>query len=132
MEMKTYDPDQVSLIVGGSIIKSWNKVSAKRDEDAWSFSSGTTGEPTRTKNLNTLGAITITTPQTSQDNATLSGYSLSDALFSCIIKDNNGNSLHVMPQGTVVKPADSEYGKEAGEREWTIRGSFTTFTVGGN
>jgi len=132
METKTYTPDQVSLIVGGSIIKSWNKVTIKRDEDGWSFSAGTSGEVTRTKNLNTLGAITITMPQTSADNAVMSAYEVSDALLSCFVKDNGGASLYALPEGTVIKPADSEFGKDASEREWTIKGALAAFTVGGN
>jgi hypothetical protein len=131
-EVKTYDPSQVSLIVGGTIIKSWNKVSVVKDEDSWTFSAGTSGEVTRTKNLNRLGTITVTLPQTSADNGMLSAFAVSGALLSCIVKDGSGRSLHVMPEGTVVKPADSEYGKESGEREWSIKGSVVEMTVGGN
>jgi hypothetical protein len=131
-EVKTYDPGQVSLIVGGSIVKSWNKIAVAKDEDDWTFSAGTSGEVTRTRNLNRLGAITITLPQTSQDNGILSAFSLAGGLLSCIVKDVSGTSLHVMPEGTVVKPADSEYGKESGEREWSIKGSIVEMTVGGN
>ncbi|BBO74399.1 hypothetical protein DSCW_18160 [Desulfosarcina widdelii] len=132
METKTYNPDQVSLIVGGSIIKSWNKVVVGRDEDSWSFSAGTSGEATRTKNLNTLGAIKITLPQTSQDNGVLSAYEKSDALLSCVVKDSSGYSLYAMPEGTVIRQAGSEFGKESGEREWTLKGALAEFTVGGN
>ena len=131
-EVKTYDPGQVSLIVGGSIIKSWNTIAVAKDEDDWSFAAGTTGEVTRTKNLNRLGAITITLPQTSQDNGVLSAFAVTGGLLSCIVKDASGRSLHVMPEGTVVKPADSEYGKESGEREWMVKGSIVEMTVGGN
>lgn len=131
-EVKTYDPDQVSVIVGGTIIRSWNKVAVAKDEDSWNFSAGTTGEVTRTRNLNKLGAITITLPQTSQDNAFLSAFHVSGALLSCTVKDGSGRSLHVMPEGTVVRPANSDYAKESGEREWVVKGSIVEMTVGGN
>jgi hypothetical protein len=131
-EVKTYDPSQVSVIVGGTILKSWNKIAVAKDEDDWSFSAGTSGEVTRTKNLNKLGTITITLPQTSRDNGVMSAFRVSGALLSCIVKDGSGRSLHVMPEGTVVKPANSEYAKESGEREWTIKGSVVEMTVGGN
>ena len=42
-EVKTYDPSQVSLIVGGTIVKSWNKIAVAKDEDGWSFNAGTQG-----------------------------------------------------------------------------------------
>ncbi len=132
MDVKTYDPSQVSLIIGGSIIKSWNKISVAKDEDSWTFAQGTSGEVTRTKNTNKMGAITVTMPQTSGDNATLSAFDVSGALLSCIVKDSSGTSLYVIPEGTVVKPADSEFAKESGEREWQIKGALTQFTVGGN
>jgi hypothetical protein len=132
MAVKTYDPGQVSLIVGGTIIKSWDKIAVAMDEDDWSFAAGTSGEVTRVKNLNRLGAITIALPQTSADNAVLSAFRVSGALLPCIVKDASGNSLHVMPEGTVVKPADSEYGKEAAQREWMVKGAITEMTVGGN
>jgi hypothetical protein len=132
MAVKTYDPGQVSLIVGGTIIKSWDKIAVAMDEDDWSFAAGTTGEVTRVKNLNRLGSIAVTLPQTSADNAVLSAFRIAGALLPCIVKDASGNSLHVMPEGTVVKPADSEYGKEAAQREWTIKGGIVEMTVGGN
>ncbi len=131
-EVKTYDPGQVSVIIGGTIIKSWNKIVVAKDEDDWTFAAGTSGEVTRTRNLNRLGAITITLPQTSRDNGTLSAFCVSGGLLSCIIKDASGYSLYVMPEGTVVKPAASEFGKESGEREWAIKGSIVEMTVGGN
>ena len=131
-EVKTYDPSQVSLIVGGTIIKSWNQITVSKDEDDWTFSAGTSGEVTRTKNMNKLGGIVITCPQTSADNGFLSAFAVSGALLSCIVKDGSGRSLHVMPEGTVVRPANSQYGKEPNDREWTIKGSIVEMTVGGN
>ena len=131
-EVKTYDPDQVSVIVGGTIIKSWNKIMVAKDEDDWTFNAGTTGEVTRTRNLNRLGTITLTLPQTSADNGILSAFAVSGGLLSCVVKDGSGRSLHVMPEGTVVKPADSEYGKESGERAWSLKGAVVEMTVGGN
>ena len=131
--VKTYDPTKVSLIVGGSIIKSWNTVSCVVDEDKWTFTKGTSGEVTRTKNPVMMGTLTLTLPQTSEDNAILSAFEFAGNTIACIITDRNGTSLHIMPQATVVKPADSEYGKESGEREWQIKGQWKEpFLVGGN
>ena len=54
MGVKTYDPLQVSIIIGGSIIKSWDQVVVSRDNDRWNFSEGTSGEVTRTRNAGRL------------------------------------------------------------------------------
>lgn len=131
--VKTYDPSLVSLIAGGSIIKSWNSVSVIVDEDKFTFTKGTTGEVTRTRNPVMLGTITITLPQTSEDNGVLSAFEVAANTIPCIVTDRNGTSLHIMPQGTIVKPPDAEYGKEAGEREWIIKGQIKEPNiVGGN
>jgi len=132
-DVKTYDPSQGSLIVGGSIIASWREVSVARDEDGFTFDVDTSsGEATRTKNASKLGTFTVTLPQASGDNATLSALEVTDALVAVMFKDNSGNSLHVMPFGTIVKGADAGYAKEAGDREWTIRGNLDVHLNGGN
>jgi len=131
-EPKTYDPTQVSVIVGGSIIKSWNTITAAREEESWMMTVGTQGEATRTKNANKMGSITLVLPQASVDNAILSAYEISGAQISISIIDKSGVSLHSMPEGTVAKTPDAEYGKEAVEREWIIRGNLPIHVPGGN
>lgn len=122
--MKNFDPEQLSVIIGGSIIKNWNTVVVEYDETRWTFKSGTRGEVTRVKNLNKLGRIGITMDMSSDDNDILSAYFNADTVVSCIIKDNNGTSLITMPKGTVSDAPSSEFGKEATEREWNIRGKI--------
>lgn len=130
--MKTYKPGQVSVIIGGTIVKTWNKVSVKREEDEWLFATGTSGETTRVENLNKLGTIEVSLPQSSDENAAMSAHQLTGNLMSCAIMDKSGISLHVMPEGTVIKAPDAEYGKEAGERVWTVKGDLPVHAVGGN
>lgn len=133
MGVRTYDMNLVSVIIGGSIIKSWNTVKVARDNDRWSFSEGSTGEITRTRNSSLLGTITLTLPQASADNATLSAFETAGTLIPCLIMDKGGPSIHTMPEGTVVKMPDAEYGKESGEREWTIKGEIIDpHVIGGN
>lgn len=131
--MKTYDPSQVSVVIGGAIIKSWNTVTVAMDEDRNVLSAGTTGEATRTKNANRLGTIVIDMPQTSEDNLKLTAELALDVPLPCAIIDTGGNSIHVMPQGVIMKSPDSEYGKENGTREWTVAGNIPDpQIVGGN
>jgi len=129
---KTYDPSQVAIVVGGSIIKSWNIVTVTRDEDGWSFSTGTSGEVTRTKNLNKLGMLELVLPQTSADNAILSAFEIAGNVLVSSVIDKSGASVALMPEGTVVKAADSAYDKESGDRTWQIKGDMVGFVVGGN
>ncbi len=131
--MKTYDPKEVAVIIGGAIIKSWNTVTVAMLEDQNTFSASTTGEPTRTKNANKLATITLVVPQASEDNAALSTLLIADTVIPCSVIDTAGNSLHVMAEGVIVKSPDAEYAKEDGEREWVITGNINNpQVVGGN
>ena len=130
--MKTYNPSEVSIILGGLIIKSWNTITPERDEEGFLFSTGTSGESTRTKNANKMTTITLVLPQSSSDNDILSGLEIAGALIPVSIIDKSGSTLITMPEGTIVKPASAELGKEAGEREWIIKGDTPVFLVGGN
>ena len=131
--VKTYDPTLVSLILGGSILKSWNTITCVVDDPKFVFSKGTTGEVTRTKNAVMMGTATLNMPQTSEDNAIISAFEVAGNTIPLMVVDRNGTSIRVMPQATVVKPADAEYGAEAGERSWEIKGQWKEpFIVGGN
>jgi len=133
MGTKTWDPSLGTLMIGGTLAseKSWNKISVARVEEGWTFQTGTSGETTRVKNLNKRSQITITVPQASDMNDIMSQKFITGDLLSCGFIDRSGRSIVSMPEGTIVKPADMEFDKEAGEREWMIEGDADIF-VGGN
>lgn len=128
---KTYSPGDVSLIIGGSIIK-FDTVTVSRNEEKNLMSVGTQGEVTRTKNLSNLATITVVLPQSSSDNAVLSVREVTNDILSILIKDNGGLSLHTMPEGVITGVPDSEYGKEAAQREWVFQGDLPVNVIGGN
>ena len=130
--LKTYDPSEVSVAFGASLLTGWNTVRPSRAEDGVTFSVGTNGEITRSINANKLGTITLTYPQASAENLILSGYEASKVTVPVTILDKSGTSMFIMKFGTVVKPPDSELGKEAGTREWAITGEMPVMVVGGN
>lgn len=133
MSVKTYDPSQVCLSVGVSMLTGWNKIVVRRDDDKWTFSAGTSGEATRTKNMSQLGEIEITIPQTHSDNAIMSGLEITDTLLACLIMDKGGSSVHAMPEGTVTKTAEATYDKESTDRVWIIKGNIINPNIiGGN
>lgn len=132
-KLKTYDPSQVSLIIGGSIIGSWNTIAIDLVDDKFSFEPDTSsGELTRVKNMSKNGTFVLTLPQASGDNDVLSAFELTDALIACSVKDNGGNLIAVMPLGTIVKAAGAEFAKENGTREWTVQGNIDLYVPGGN
>lgn len=128
---KTYSPADVSLIVGGSIIK-FNSVTARRNEPLNTMTVGTQGEVTRTKNASTLGTVTIVLPQSSTGNAILSAKAIVNGLESIIVKDNLGASLATFPTAAFTELPESEFAKEHGERSWELQGSMPIHFVGGN
>lgn len=132
MGVKTYRPDQVSISIGGSLITSWDKVKVSKDNDDWTFQEGTTGEVARVKNLGKLGTIELELMQTSSDNDVLSAYQISDSTVLCSLIDKSGKTVAIIPEGTVVKPADSEFGKEPVNRIWQIKGALSVYVVAGN
>jgi hypothetical protein len=119
--MKTYSPEDVSVIVDGNILTRWVSVSVERDEDAYAFEPSTSGGGTRTKNSNKAGKFTIVLQQTSESNGPLSDLAESGDIFPVVIKDNSGTSKHSTAAGYMVKHAVAAYGKEIGEREYIIQ-----------
>ena len=103
MSVKTYDPSQVCLTAGVSILTGWDKIVVRRDNDKWTFTEGTNGELTRTKHKSCLGEFEITFPQAHSDNLIMSGLEVADALIASSVLDKSGSSMHMMPEGLLLK-----------------------------
>lgn len=131
--LKTYDPSEGILAVGGALLESWNTITPDFAEDQNLMSVGTTGEVTRTKNANRLGTITINLPQTSSDNAVLSALALADTVINISFIDKSGTSVITIPSGVFVKQPSGVFGKDAadGSRDWQLTGKMT-WVGGGN
>ncbi len=129
---KTYNPGEVSLIIGGSIINSWNSITVARNEDKNFATVGTQGEVTRTVNVSNLATITVVLPQSSADNAILSAKEVANGIESIGIMDKSGDSIHTMPEGFITTTAEAGYEKELTEREWVFMGDLPVNIIGGN
>lgn len=129
--MRTYNPKEVAVVLGTSLLTGWNNIRIVRAEDGVMFNAGTQGEITRTINQNKLGSFVITMQQSSIDNETLSALEISKSAIPCTMIDRSGTSTAIIDLGTVVKMPDSDFGKESGTREWTITGELTEF-IGSN
>lgn len=131
--LKTYDPSQVFVVLGPAVVTDFEKVTIERDEDRWSYYTGSGGEITRTKNVNKLGQFSVEIPQSSAVNLVLSQLINVDYLFSAEIKDGNGYSIYTIPQASVQRVPTSEFSKkESTTRTWIIKGELATAIVGGN
>src|SRR5690554_1526750 len=100
--MKTYDPKQVQLIVGGVPLSGFADgtfVRVGRRNVAWDLVAGADGEGTRTKSNDKTGFFEFELMQSSQSNQYLSNLALSDELNNAgvvpvLVKDGSGASLH--------------------------------------
>ena len=140
-QVKTYSPEDVTVIVSGVQIegKAQDFCTVAFDEEHFTYSGGSDGEGVRSKNPVKSGTIVLTVMQGSTSNSVLSAASKADDLtgtgtFSILVKDNSpqATSLHSADTAWVEKVADAGYGKEAGDREWTIKCHKLVSFVGGS
>lgn len=131
--LKTYDPGDVVVAVGGALLASWNQITAEFAEDQNLMSVGTTGETTRTKNANRMGMVTINIPQTSSDNAVLNALALADSVVNVSIADKSGTTIITIPEAVFQKAPNIVLGKDAadGSRDWLLTGKMA-MAGGGN
>lgn len=138
--MKTYDPSQVQVIIGGNIMSGYADgtfISVERDENSFTKHVGTDGDVSRSKTSNKSGTMTLTLAQTSLSNDILSALHLADELSNngvvpVMIKDNSGTTLLFAGESWIQKPANTEFSNEITDREWIMDLAIVEMLVGGN
>jgi len=136
-ELRTYSGDEVSVVLGDRALSGLLSVTLSREADSFTDSVGMDGEVARTKTSDRRGNAVIVLQQTSPDNDFISSLLAIDesngtGTFNLLVRDQNGTSLFDSETAWVMKPADSAFGAESAEREWTIRCSNLGMIVGGN
>jgi len=129
MALKTYNAKDVVIIFGGKTLTGYADgefCTVDMAEDAWTHQVGADGEECRSKSNNNSATVVLRFLQSSDANRILSEAYLADkannsGVKPMLIADKSGTSLHASKEAYVVKPAAAPYGKEGGEREWTIR-----------
>lgn len=140
MAVETYSPKRVELIVAGVPMKGFSDstfITAERTSEAFATNVGADGEVSRTHSADKTGKITLTLQQTSDSNDFLSGLALSDEIsllgqFPVLLKDTNGRTLAESPCAWIEKIANSEFGSDLSDREWSISCSELIMFVGGS
>lgn len=128
MGTRTYDPKNIIANVFGIPLTGWadgSFIKVTRDEDTFSKQVGAGGEIARTRNRNRGAKITFSLMATSPENDLLSAQAKLDEATgmgtgAVQIKDLNGTTQVDAAEAWISKPADVEFGKEVGAREWTI------------
>lgn len=140
MAVKDYDPKKVSINLGGHIAQGFADgtfVSVSRNNQSFTLVSGASGETARSKSNDKSGTIELTLMMTSATNDYLSGKLLADegplnaGKFAFGIIDANGSTIVGATEAWVQQPPTVEYGKELGERVWTLEAGDLFITAGG-
>ena len=140
MGVKTFDPKQVQVIIGGNEIAGFADgefINIERDENTFSKVVGADGEVSRSKSNNRSGALTLTLLQTSASNDVLSAIMIADELTNSgiipiFVKDSLGTTNLFAGEGWIQKPPASPFDKEITNREWVIELASVDVFIGGN
>lgn len=138
MAQKTYDPKQISVIVGTRPMTGFadgSFVTVRQNSEAFTLQIGADGEGVRSKTNNNSGQIEIVLQQGSDENDFLSELAIADKLSNggvvpVLVKDNLGTSLHAAESAWVRKLPDSDYARETGSRTWLLETANLNTFVG--
>jgi|SRR5690554_38484 len=123
MAVRTYDPQDVNVIVNGVVLTGLAEgtfVSIEREEESYTSYVGAKGEVARAVNANKMGTITVTLEQTSPSNAYLRRLANSNATFPVSVVDQNSGETSGGNDAWIQQPASKEFGDEISTREWTF------------
>lgn len=141
--LKNYDPDQVNIVLGSILIQGYAEdsfVTVARSNPSFTKKVGTQGDVTRSRSRDKTGTVTIRLMAESPSNALLAalvalGESDAGALGADIkpisVENLNGGTLYSGAQAWVTAPAEGDYAKESGEREWIIDVAFLEMSEAG-
>lgn len=133
--LKSYNAGEVQTICGTRALTGLAEdtfVSVSRDEAIYSKQVGADGEVTRSSTNNQAGTATITLQQASDSNDFLTTLAASGAIFPFTVKDDSGRTVLFSETAWIEDYPDVEFGRDAGEREWTIALGNIQMGVAGN
>jgi hypothetical protein len=128
---RVYNADEVTIMIGGSLIDSGYSDGAflKIEEmsDKVQSVAGTDGEVAISRVRDHRATVTLTLMQTSAGNAIMDAkFKLakagigSPAIGEFHVRDMNGGSLYAAPHCWIVKGPDVEFDRSATAREWHL------------
>lgn len=134
----TYNPKEVTLVVGGYIFTGWESITITRNTKAFTPVRGIRGKNTRVRNRDTSATIVIPLLQTSSGNDVLTQIVEQDinfgtALISMSLSDGSGSSVFDSSEAYVTGFPTTKFSGGFEYRVWEIFCQKTgSFTVGGN
>lgn len=140
MSVRTYDPKQVIVTIGGVPMSGFSDgtfLEIDRNEPTWNTVVGADGLVTRGKTNNFTGTLTLTLKQSSPSNDVLSGFMAIDeatnsGVFPILVKDLSGDSIYFAGRCWVTQYANSTFGKDISDRQWSLMMDEADIFVGSN
>lgn len=139
--IKTYDPSNVQIIVGGVPMTGFADgtfIDIAFDDDQFKKTVGADGEVSRSKSNNNCATVALTLKQTSASNDALSALYSADRLNNggavpMMIKEiGTGRTLCFTQAAWVEKLPNVSYSKDIEDRNWTLATAQMEIFVGGN
>ena len=141
-DVKTYDPAEVLVVVGGFIISGFapgTLIELAPDAAPFRDDFGVDGEPARWASRNPLDSLTLSLAQSSASNFVLSNLLNADlvthaGILPVLIMDNNTSGLrstYVAARGWVTGPPRIQYAADPTARRWIIRLLNTLYNTKG-
>lgn len=127
MSVRTYDPNQVSLVFDTSLIIGFQEgtfISVERDTETFAKVVGV-GDTSRTRSHNKGGRITFTLMQTSPSNEVLATMLQLDELTNEVVgpvnvEDASGKSVYGASEAWLVSQPGAEFSTDQTGREYVI------------
>ena len=136
--VRTYDPKQVYVIIGGVPMSGLVSVSISQPEDSFEKSRGVDGTVDRT-NKNVFDyEVTLTLKGTSLSNNILTEFHGKDlqndsGTFPLLIENaNQGVPILIAETAWIRKYPDTEFADTSSDREWMIDTGIAEYTPGGS
>lgn len=135
MEVLTYVPSNVVVLICGWQVEGWNEITITRNSPTMKQIRGIRGKNTRTHILDTSATITLSIPQTEYSNNTLSTMAFLDAKngtarLELFILDSTSTSEFTTSTAYITGFPEVRYNGELTERVWTIQCEDSLMNVG--
>ncbi|MDH6674464.1 hypothetical protein M2277_005160 [Paenibacillus sp. LBL] len=124
MSVKTYDPNDLTVVVNGTYLTGFSEdmIEFEKDEDNYETKVGAQGDVVRSKVNNPLATMSITLLSTSPQVAMLDGLAKSgDLVPVSMIYNGEPKETVTVTEAYIKKPASRSYGTEAGDREYEVQ-----------
>lgn len=135
MEVLTYAPSSVILLVSGLAISGWDRIAITPNSPVFRQIRGIRGKNTRTRIKDTSATITIEVPQTELINEVFSKIVEADSVIGNVrleltLKEMTGSTLFTTTVAYIDSRPEVVYTDKMEKRVWTIRCDESNMYVG--